>query len=96
MAGRQEAEVCRINCDTFLYKRPPFDEGGRVCYFGADAFVTCASRGNINRFISFGMIACSSMAWESRTGKARTRGWMVRERGLEEVNANRNIEGRTG
>jgi hypothetical protein len=27
-------------------------------------------------------------------GKARTRGWIVRERGLEEVNANRNIEGR--
>ena len=23
-----------------------------------------------------------------------TRGWLVRERGLEEVNANRNIEGR--
>ena len=26
-------------------------------------------------------------------GKTRTRGWIVRERGLEEVNANRNIEG---
>ena len=29
-----------------------------------------------------------------RIGKARTRGWIVRERGLEEVNANRNIEGK--
>ena len=28
-------------------------------------------------------------------GASRTRGWLVRERGLEEVNANRNIEGRT-
>ncbi len=25
----------------------------------------------------------------------KTRGWIVRERGLEEVNANRNIEGRS-
>ena len=25
----------------------------------------------------------------------RTRGWIVRERGMEEVNANRNIEGRS-
>ena len=24
--------------------------------------------------------------------KSKTRGWLVRERGLEEVNANRNIE----
>jgi len=29
--------------------------------------IAAASMGNINRFISFGMIACSSMAWESRT-----------------------------
>ena len=27
-------------------------------------------------------------------GASRTRGWLVRERGMEEVNANRNIEGR--
>ena len=26
-------------------------------------------------------------------GKKGTRGWLVRERGMEEVNANRNIEG---
>ena len=28
-----------------------------------------------------------------RIGKAGIRGWIVRERGLDEVNANRNIEG---
>ena len=29
-----------------------------------------------------------------RMNHGKTRGWIVRERGLEEVNANRNIEGR--
>jgi len=35
------------------------------------------------------------MGYQSKLiGASRTRGWLVRERGLEEVNANRNIEGR--
>ena len=36
------------------------------------------------------------MGYQSKQIEAsRSRGWLVRERGLEEVNANRNIEGRS-
>jgi len=37
-----------------------------ICWLFQAVSIATASRGNINRFISFGMIACSSMAWESR------------------------------
>ena len=40
-----------------------------------------------------GMVLQQAGFASKRTGKARTRGWMVRERGLEEVNANRNMGG---
>ena len=33
-------------------------------------------------------------AFRKRMNHGKTRGWIVRARGLEEVNANRNIEGR--
>ena len=41
-----------------------------------------------------GMVLQQAGFQSKRIGKARTRGWLVRERGMEEVNANRNIEGR--
>ncbi len=42
-----------------------------------------------------GMVLQQAGYQSKRVGKTRTRGWLVRERGLEEVNANRNIEGRS-
>ena len=41
-----------------------------------------------------GMVLQQAGFQSKRVGKARTRGWLVRERGMEEINANRNIEGR--
>ena len=41
-----------------------------------------------------GMVLQQAGYQSKRIGKKGTRGWIVRERGLEEVNANRNIEGR--
>ena len=41
-----------------------------------------------------GMVLQQAGFQSKRIGKACTRGWLVRERGMEEVNANRNIEGR--
>ena len=41
-----------------------------------------------------GMVMQQQGFQSKRIGKAGTRGWIVRERGLDEVNANRNIEGR--
>ena len=41
-----------------------------------------------------GMVLQQAGFQSKRIGKARTRGWLVRERGMEEVNANRNIESR--
>ena len=53
--------------------------------------------GNIKKPMSLsrlGMVLQQQGFQSKRIGKARTRGWLVRERGMEEVNANRNIEGR--
>ena len=53
--------------------------------------------GNIKKPMSLsrlGMVLQQAGFQSKRIGKARTRGWLVRERGMEEVNANRNIEGR--
>ena len=41
-----------------------------------------------------GMVLQQAGYQSKRIGKAGTRGWIVRERSLEEVNANRNIEGK--
>ena len=41
-----------------------------------------------------GMVLQQAGFQSKRIGKKGMRGWIVRERGLEEVNANRNIEGR--
>ena len=41
-----------------------------------------------------GMVLQQAGFQSKRIGKARTRGWLVRERGMEEVNANRNINAR--
>ena len=55
------------------------------------------SRGSIKKPMSMnrlGMVLQQAGFQSKRIGKARTRGWIVRERGMEEVNANRNREGR--
>ena len=41
-----------------------------------------------------GMILQQQGFQSKRVGKTRLRGWVVRERDTEEINANRNIEGR--
>lgn len=71
---------------------------------GCGQFMTTAeisdklvSWGNIKKPMSMsrlGMVLQQAGYQSKRIGKAGTRGWIVRERGLEEVNANRNIEGR--
>ena len=53
--------------------------------------------GSIKRPMSLsrlGMVLQQAGFRSKRIGKAGTRGWIVRERGLEEVNANRNIQGK--
>ena len=42
-----------------------------------------------------GMLLKKAGYQNKMVGASRTRGWIVRERGMEEVNANRNIEGRS-
>ena len=42
-----------------------------------------------------GMLIKKAGYQNKMAGASRTRGWIVRERGMEEVNANRNIEGRS-
>ena len=72
---------------------------------GSGQFMTTAeisdklvSWGSIKKpmsMVQLGMLL-RRMGYQSKQiGASRTRGWLVRERGLEEVNANRNIEGRT-
>ena len=54
-------------------------------------------KGSIKKPMSMsrlGMVLQQAGYQSKRIGKKGTRGWIVRERGLEEVNANRNIEGR--
>ena len=54
-------------------------------------------KGSIKKPMSMsrlGMVLQQAGFQSKRIGKKGTRGWIVRERGLEEVNANRNIEGR--
>ena len=55
------------------------------------------SVGELSKFaakVQLGMLL-RRMGYQSKQiGASRSRGWLVRERGLEEVNANRNIEGR--
>ena len=55
------------------------------------------SRGSIKKPMSMsrlGMVLQQAGFQSKQIGKAGTRGWLVRERGMEEVNANRNIEDR--
>ena len=71
---------------------------------GSGQFMTTAeisdklvSWGSIKKPMSMsrlGMVLQQAGFQSKRIGKARTRGWLVRERGMEEVNAIRNIEGR--
>ena len=54
-------------------------------------------KGSIKKPMSMsrlGMVLQQAGYKSKRIGKAGTRGWIVRERGAEEINANRNIEGR--
>ena len=53
-------------------------------------------KGSIKKPMSLsrlGMVLQQQGFRSKRIGKAGTRGWIVRERGMDEVNANRNIEG---
>lgn len=71
---------------------------------GAGRFMTTAEisdilvcRGSIKKpmsMVQLGMLLKKNGYKSKQVGTARTRGWLVRERGLEEVNANRNIEGK--
>ena len=45
--------------------------------------------------VQLGMLLKKSGFQSKQYGSSRTRGWIVRERSIDEVNANRNIEGRT-
>ena len=54
-------------------------------------------KGSIKRPMSLsrlGMVLQQAGYISKRIGKSRTRGWIVREKDGEEVNANRKIEGR--
>ena len=54
-------------------------------------------KGSIKKPMSMsrlGMVLQQAGYQSKRINHGKTRGWLVRERGLEEVNANRNIEGR--
>ena len=54
-------------------------------------------KGSIKKPMSMsrlGMVLQQAGFHSKRINHGKTRGWLVRERGLEEVNANRNIEGR--
>jgi len=60
----------------------------------SDKLVT---KGSIKKPMSLsrlGMVIQQQGFQSKRIGKAGTRGWIVRERDMEEINANRNIEGR--
>ena len=60
----------------------------------SDKLVT---KGSIKKPMSLsrlGMVLQQQGFQSKRIGKAGTRGWIVRERDMEEINANRNIEGR--
>ena len=71
---------------------------------GSGQFMTTAeisdklvSWGNIKKpmpLSRLGMVLQQAGYQSKRINHGKTRGWLVRERGLEEVNANRNIEGR--
>jgi hypothetical protein len=55
-------------------------------------------KGSIKRpmsMVQLGMLLKKCGFQSKQFGSSRTRGWLVRERDTEEVNANRNIEGRT-
>ena len=45
--------------------------------------------------VQLGMLLKKSGFQSKQCGPSRTRGWLVRERSTDEINANRNIEGRT-
>ena len=61
----------------------------------SDKLVSWGSIKKPMSMVQLGMLL-RRMGYQSKQiGASRTRGWLVRERGLEEVNANRNIEGRT-
>ena len=55
------------------------------------------SRGSIKKPMPLnrlGMLLKKAGYQNKMVGASRTRGWIVRERGMEEVNANRNINAR--
>ena len=72
---------------------------------GAGTFMTTAEisdklviKGSIKKPMPLnrlGMVLRKAGFQSKMVGTTRTRGWIVRERDTEEINANRNIEGRT-
>ena len=87
MANRQEI-VCTYIYDNYVqFDRLRHDEI-------SDKLV---SWGNIKKPMPLNRLGMllRRMGYQSKQiGASRTRGWIVRERGLEEVNANRNIAGK--
>ena len=87
MANRQEI-VCTYIYDNYVqFDRLRHDEI-------SDKLV---SWGNIKKPMPLnrlGMLLKKAGFQNKMMGASRTRGWIVRERGLEEVNANRNIAGK--
>ena len=60
----------------------------------SDKLVTWGSIKKPMSMSRLGMVLQQAGFQSKRMNHGKTRGWIVRERGLEEVNANRNIEGR--
>jgi len=74
-----------------------YEAVGYQFYLSAEISDKLVSRGSIKKPMSMsrlGMVLQQAGFQSKRMNHGKTRGWIVRERGLEEVNANRNIEGR--
>ena len=88
MANRQEI-VCDYIYDNYVqFSRLRHD-------VISDKLVIKGSIKKPMSMVQLGMLLRKSGFQSKQFGSSRTRGWLVRERSTDEVNANRNIEGRT-
>ena len=99
-------ESDRLRHDVISNKTQIFTQNGLACpvtlrwrdiMTTAEISDILVCRGSIKKpmpLSRLGMVLQQAGYQSKRVGKAGTRGWIVRERGLEEVNANRNIEGK--
>ena len=60
----------------------------------SDKLVTWGSIKKPMSMVQLGMLLKKNGFQSKQVGTTRTRGWLVRVRDMEEVNANRNIEGK--